>query len=264
MKDKPNMYGILPANVRYHEGLSEFAKVLFSEINALSNKNGYCHASNAYFERVFQKTRQTVSRTLTTLKDCGAIEIEDGQGGDAIRRIIPCSPSQKLLGSVNQKLDTTHVENVKQNNTSIIIQDTISKDIVETIQIRLPVKGKSSIQRLVNFYSFVWKERYGRLPVQTNYALLGKQLKPTFSLLSEYQLALVVMQYFHWKGTTGTDEFGYKRLVDKAFPLHWVPNFVDEILVYWRNEIGVDPDNENEVKRVVDAKIRELGIEIES
>lgn len=254
------MYGVLPANVRYHEGLSSFAKLIYTEINALSNKNGFCHASNSYFERVFGKSKATISRVLTELADCGAIKIVDGGGGDLLRKITPCTPTQKLLGVAPQKVDDPLRKNEEQNNTSIILQDTISKDIVSPPQNQLPIKGNSSLQRIINFYSSLWKERYGRYPVGTNYALLGKQLKPTLSSVTEYQLALVIMQYFYWKGTTGSDEFGYKRLVDKAFPLHWLPTMVDEILVYWRNELGIDPDNEKEVRRVVDQKIDEMQI----
>jgi DNA-binding transcriptional ArsR family regulator len=257
-KEKPNFWSVTPAYIRYHEDLSDFAKLLYSEIMALSNKNGYCHANNNYFEVVFKKSQPTISKSITDLEELDLIKVGSRDGSEP-RKITPqvkidyTPPKKKSLGEVKE---TFSHNNTSNNNTS----NTISKDIVELPKNQLPIKGNSSLQRVINFYSSVWKERYGRYPVSTNYALLGKQLKPTLASVTEYQLALVVMQYFYWKGTTGSDEFGYKRLVDKAFPLHWLPTMVDEILVYWRNEMGIDPDDEKEVKRVVDQKINEMQI----
>jgi len=41
-KENPNYYSILPANVRYDKKLTPFEKILYSEIVALTNKDGYC------------------------------------------------------------------------------------------------------------------------------------------------------------------------------------------------------------------------------
>lgn len=262
-REKPNFWAVTPATIRYNSKISEFARLLYGEIWALSDKHGYCFSSNPYFARVYEVSESKVSRALAELTTSGYVEAVDNKGGESQRKLIPkIDPFDKVKREHLVKNDEVHLgRSAQHNNTSILTtQDTISKDIVEATKIKLPIKGNSSLQRIINFYSSVWKERYGRYPVSTNYALLGKQLKPTLSLLSEYQLALVVMQYFHWKGTTGSDEFGHKRLVDKAFPLHWVPGLVDEILVYWRNEMGVDPDDEKEVKKVVDQKVDQLQI----
>ena len=44
--EQPSYYSILTANVRYDKELKANEKLLFSEITALSNRNGYCHATN--------------------------------------------------------------------------------------------------------------------------------------------------------------------------------------------------------------------------
>jgi hypothetical protein len=53
MNEKPGYYAIIPADVRYDTKLPQGAKILYSEITALSNKNGYCWASNDYFAKLY-------------------------------------------------------------------------------------------------------------------------------------------------------------------------------------------------------------------
>lgn len=66
--ERPNYYSILPASVRYCKKISNFGKLLFSEITALSNKYGYCTASNMYFAKLYDKDKSTIQRQITNLK----------------------------------------------------------------------------------------------------------------------------------------------------------------------------------------------------
>ena len=52
MKEKPNYYAIIPAEVRYSKVLTPNAKLLYAEITALCNMNGKCTASTEYFCRL--------------------------------------------------------------------------------------------------------------------------------------------------------------------------------------------------------------------
>ena len=67
MKELPSFYAILPANVRYASDLSELQKLLFAEITALSDKHGYCFASNSYFARLYRKTAKRISSTIVDM-----------------------------------------------------------------------------------------------------------------------------------------------------------------------------------------------------
>jgi len=67
INQSPGYWSILTASVRYSDKLTDFEKVLFSDISALSNKNGYCNASNAYFSRVFKKTIRSIRMSIKHL-----------------------------------------------------------------------------------------------------------------------------------------------------------------------------------------------------
>ena len=58
--ENPNYYGILPANVRYDKNLKPMEKILYTELTALSNKNGYCNAKNIYFGKLYDVHKNTV------------------------------------------------------------------------------------------------------------------------------------------------------------------------------------------------------------
>lgn len=89
MSTTPNYYSILPANVRYDKRLSASEKVFYSEITALTNMNGVCNASRAYFANLYGVSKSTISVWTTRLKDLGFIEVEQIMDGKLIvERVI--------------------------------------------------------------------------------------------------------------------------------------------------------------------------------
>ena len=56
--EKPSYYSIITADVRYDERLKPNEKLLYSEITALSNKYGYCTATNSYFSKLYRADSQ--------------------------------------------------------------------------------------------------------------------------------------------------------------------------------------------------------------
>lgn len=74
--ENPNYYAILTADVRYDEELCPMEKILYSEISALSNRNGYCNATNKYFVELYKSHKDTVSRWINNLKKQGHVKIE--------------------------------------------------------------------------------------------------------------------------------------------------------------------------------------------
>src|SRR5699024_12430149 len=76
MKEQPTYYSILTADVRYDRNLNDSEKLLYSEITALSNKYGYCTATNNYFAELYGVSNVTISRRISNLKKNQLIEVE--------------------------------------------------------------------------------------------------------------------------------------------------------------------------------------------
>ena len=145
------------------------------------------------------------------------------------------------------------IKNEEHNNTSNNNTSIDTKVSTEPSQI-LPIAGKSSLQRLVNLYGLLWSKKYGTRPT-VNFPRAGKALKSLIDSHGEYKTALVLIQYFSWRGATGQDEFLHNRLESNAFPLYWIPDHADPILAYLRNVVKLDVDSPVQVKKVVDAKV---------
>ena len=110
MKENPNYYAIIPANVRYSD-LKPNAKLLYGEITALSNKFSFCFASNKYFSELYNVNKNTVSSWLSDLKNYGfiVIKIERDSNLQIIKRCI----------GITKNTDTPIHEKMKGNSTSI-------------------------------------------------------------------------------------------------------------------------------------------------
>ena len=130
--EHPSYYSILTANVRYDPRLKNHAdcKVLYSEITALSNKYGYCHATNKYFAKLYDRPVPTISKWINLLKDCGYLKVVMIKDGKQIkeRRIYPVSTPINVdvntyLGKreegINGNVKSPINVDVKDNITSI-------------------------------------------------------------------------------------------------------------------------------------------------
>ena len=71
--DKPSFYTVIPAFVRYNPELTDFDKLMYGEIAALTNANNYCWASNRYFCKVFNKADKTIRRSIQRLLSANVI-----------------------------------------------------------------------------------------------------------------------------------------------------------------------------------------------
>lgn len=106
MNEKPNYYGILPAHVRYAK-IKPMSKLIFSELSALTNKYGYCNATNHYFADLYEVAGETVSRWINELKQHGFISIKYIKENKEIKeRRIYIIPIEKNQGGIDEKVNT--------------------------------------------------------------------------------------------------------------------------------------------------------------
>lgn len=128
--EQPSYYSILTANVRYDKELKANEKLLFSEITALSNRNGYCHANNNYFANLYNVSKTSISNWINHLKERGYLKVEMIKDGKEIkeRRLFPIStpikenfntPSKNIYEGNKEKFNSPIKENFKENITSI-------------------------------------------------------------------------------------------------------------------------------------------------
>lgn len=123
IKECPSFFSILPATVRYDKRLIPSAKILYSEISALCNKQGYCWASNEYFANLYEVSKQTISTWLTSLESCGHISrkiIYKQNTKQVLSRAIylTLDPTKHSLDTpIQENLNTPIQENLMDNNT---------------------------------------------------------------------------------------------------------------------------------------------------
>ena len=121
--ETPGYYGILPANIRYDKNLKPMEKIMYSELTALSNKNGYCNATNSYFAELYEVSKNTVSLWIGDLEKAGYIKTkliyESGTKNIKERRIYIANPITKNDDTYHEKEVYPITKNREDNNTSI-------------------------------------------------------------------------------------------------------------------------------------------------
>lgn len=134
--ENPNYFGIITADVRYSKELTANAKLLFAEISALSNKFGYCFASNNYFAELYQVTPQAISKWVNQLAKCGFIFLEYKYGKDKeiTERRIYLQKNKTEVSTNNDRVSTDidgginkclqgYQQKIKGNNKQLIINN---------------------------------------------------------------------------------------------------------------------------------------------
>lgn len=146
-KTQPNYYSIIPASVRYDSDLKANEKLIYGEITALCDNLGYCWATNDYFAKLYQVSRETVSRWINNLVKKGYLYSEiiyKENSSEIINRVLKIDKNLDInLSNLYRKRDIFPIddfvnrvltkksidycqknqesidEKVKENNTSI-------------------------------------------------------------------------------------------------------------------------------------------------
>lgn len=122
-------YAVIPATVRYDADLPANAKLLYGELTALANTEGYCWATNAHFTALYNVSDRTVSRWIEELIKKGYITREVIRNAkqevterrlyinDLPRNFAGVDPPDKNVTTSRQKPSNPPDKNVGGNNT---------------------------------------------------------------------------------------------------------------------------------------------------
>lgn len=125
-----SLYSVIPARVRDDHSLRPNAKLLYGELSALAQAEGYCWAQNAYLAEQLGISPKTVEGLLKQLKDRGHITLEverDENTREVLRRkIYICGPPGisvppplKNEGTSPQKCGDPPLKNEGENITGL-------------------------------------------------------------------------------------------------------------------------------------------------
>ena len=143
-ENKSNYFAIIPATVRYDQRLTPAEKLLYGEITALSNKEGYCYAQNRYFADLYNVAIGSVSRWLSNLQKFGyiIIEIIRNNKREVIERRIYISDnpySQKCVYPTNKNVKDNiddELLNKITNNSSEISEEFY--EVLDSLELLYP------------------------------------------------------------------------------------------------------------------------------
>ena len=177
-KNEPGYYAIIPSSVRYDKKLPANAKLLFGEITALCNKEGYCWATNEYFAELYGTSDKTIGRWLKALKTKGVIfcanktfRYEDG----TIKKVRYIGLDKNVLTELD-KIELDHTDknvlnhtdknvpynNTNSNNTDMNIGTKVPMEQALVIE---PVRTQRSLD--IDQAFVIWEEIMG-YPLQAN------------------------------------------------------------------------------------------------
>ena len=69
-------YAVIPSSVLFNENLKANEKLLYAVITVMSNKEGYCFASNSYLAKLFNSQPHTISNWISNLNKLNFVCVE--------------------------------------------------------------------------------------------------------------------------------------------------------------------------------------------
>lgn len=173
-------YAIIPAGVRYDKSICANAKLLYGEITALCNQEGYCWASNLYFAKLYEVSNKSVSIWINSLINGGYLTVEiDIKNGNK-RKLFISDLWKKASIPMEENFHTPMEENFQHNN--IYINNT-SNNTKNNTKIASNHFTKQQIQDILKYRKSIKK------PIKTQQGFNGLQ-KKILEVVEAYSVTL--------------------------------------------------------------------------
>ncbi|MDB6232925.1 helix-turn-helix domain-containing protein [Lactobacillus amylovorus] len=248
--NQPSYYSITPAYVRYDKDLKPNEKLLYGEITALSNKFGYCTASNNYFAPLYDVSKETVSRWISHLKKKGYIQVKVIRAADKTvqqRRIYVSAEGEVLtkrsIGYCRKDQDSID-ENVKENITRDI---TTSNNISSSSSHSTPSRQNETVDNSVNNSKDQSDEEEAKTNSKMNKLLFtirnfnktfNHDLRPTLRQLKQIRLKVSMLS---------DDDFeDLSKVYDQRVSAYLVNNPIGYLITMLNDEIKIERHYKND------------------
>lgn len=142
----PSYFATIPADVRYDGNLVPNAKLLFGEITALCNKEGFCWAGNDYFSELYNVDNKTISRWISSLVKGGYLSVQILKKEGNKRKIF--------IGNSLRLLVTKSSLPIDKKVTTLVTKKSIASDKIVTSNIRINNTINNTMNREENALAF--------------------------------------------------------------------------------------------------------------
>ena len=260
INEKPSFYAVLPAHVRYEKRLKPAERLLFAEISALTNKFGYCTASNGYFADLYETRKETVSKWISHLSELGFLRLEMVYEGKQIKgRKIWID--EKVMTPIDEKVkgNNTRLNNTRINNTPLPPNTGNGKDDLNadafvsataktceqetdesnSLETKNDSNGKGSLSGKPKDGNIPRRRKSADVPHQEIADLynevLGGRL-PSVQVLNDTRKRAITNRWCEMLGTVAPN--GKVRFEDKETGLAWFAGFFRKVAMnqFWMGE----------------------------
>lgn len=216
--EQPNYFAIIPADVRY-ASIPANAKLLYGEITALCNKQGYCWASNKYFADLYGVSNTSISLWVKCLAENNFIKYDVLDNNR--RKIYINRALEKVKGGL-KKTKGGVLRKLKDNNTVNNTSNTISNKLDIGKELTFKDEQPNEVKRL--YYLYVTNNK---IPV-TNHNVLRTKIKEMQELYGEKwcidYLNFMLKQY-------NSVESNYKPVINNALDLYTKSRAIQSLMI---------------------------------
>lgn len=109
---------VFPTSLLGDNNLTPLERLILIYILSLCKKYGYCWATNEFFSNSFNVSKQTISKSISSLSNYGYIvlEYDKKEKNNSKRKIVISEVFKKRISDIQENLNTSNQENFKQYN----------------------------------------------------------------------------------------------------------------------------------------------------